>query len=130
MLTFAVLTTTCGSASSPEASEPPATSVSQTDADTMIAGLCEMSVELGDDVVAARTVFYDDVHERLHRFATKAEVIDTALAGALLEAKQLVEADLESAAVPTDYGGHLNRLLAVTQDAVVQLGFGDPGCAG
>lgn len=113
-----------------EQPDPPGpAAVSQADADGMIGGLCEMSGELRGEVVAGRTVFYDSVHERLHRVAAEVEMIDTALAGALLEAKQLVEADLESAAAPTDYGDHVDGLLAATQDAVVLLGLTDPGCA-
>ena len=130
LLTVAAMAAACGSETSPEGTGSIPSSVSQADADAMIAGLCEMSGELRDDVVGGRTVFYDRVHERLHRLAAEAEGIDAAIAGALLEAKQLVEADLESGAAPSSYGEHLDRLRTVTQDAVVLLGRADPGCPG
>lgn len=98
--------------------------------DHVIGGLCEMSVEIGDDVVSARTVFYDRVHERLHAIAAEAQEVDAVAAGSLLEAKQLVEADLEESAPPAAYEEHLESLLVVAQDAVVLIGLDDPGCGG
>ncbi len=134
VLTIAALAASCGSEASPEPAGPTSSSVSQADADAMIGGLCEMSGEMRDDPAAGRTVFYDRVHERLHRIAADAQPIDAALAGTLLEAKQLVEADLEAdleaAAPPPGYGEHVDRLLSVTQEAVVLLGLTDPGCNG
>jgi hypothetical protein len=128
---LAALLAACGSESRPEPTGPTApSSVTQPDADAMIGGLCEMSNELRGDAMGGRTLFYDAVHERLHRLAAEAQGTDPALAGALLEAKQVVEADLGSAAAPPGYGAHVDGLLAVTQDAVVLLGLTDPGCAG
>ena len=130
VLTIAALAASCGSEASPPSAGPTSSSVSQADADAMIGGLCGMSGEMRDDLVAGRTVFYDRVHERLHRIAAEAQPIDAALAGTMLEAKQLVEADLEAAAPPPGYGEHVDRLLSVTQEAVVLLGLTDPGCNG
>jgi hypothetical protein len=105
-------------------------SVSQADADQVVGGLCEMSGEIRDDVVSGRTVFYDRVHERLHAIAAAAQEIDAVAAGSLLEAKQLVEADLEEPAAPAAYGERVDNLLVVTQEAVVLIGLDDPGCGG
>lgn len=88
-----------------------------------------MSGEIRDDVVSGRTVFYDRVHERLHAIAAEAQEIDAVAAGSLLEAKQLVEADLESAGAPAGYEEHVDNLLVVAQDAVALIGLSDPGCA-
>ena len=104
--------------------------VSQADADQVIDGLCEMSGEIRADVVSGRTVFYDRVHERLHAVAAEAQAVDAAAAGCLLEAKQLVEADLEATGAPAGYEEHVDNLLVVTQDAVVLIGLADPGCGG
>jgi hypothetical protein len=128
---LAALTWACASEAPPETTASgTAVSVSQADADAMIGGLCEMSNELRDDVGGGRTVFYDAVHERLHRLAAEVQGLDAVLAGALLEAKQLVEADLGSPDPPPAYGAHLDGLLPVAQEAVVLLGLGDPGCPG
>jgi hypothetical protein len=130
-LALAALAAGCGSEGPPEPTGPTArSSVTQPDADAMVDGLCEMSSELRGDAVGGRTVFYDAVHERLHRLAAEAQGTDAVLAGALLEAKQVVEADLGSPAAAPGYGAHVDGLLAVTQDAVVLLGLIDPGCAG
>ncbi|MEX2422311.1 MAG: hypothetical protein WD670_10905 [Actinomycetota bacterium] len=96
----------------------------------MVEGLCEMSGEIRGDVVSGRTVFYDRVHERLHAIAAEAQEVDAVAAGSLLEAKQLVEADLEEPAAPAGYEEHVHNLLLVTQDAVVLIGLNDPGCGG
>jgi len=115
----------------PEEPDPPGPSaVSQADADQVVEGLCEMSGEIRGDVESGRTVFYDRVHERLHAIAAEAQEVDAVAAGSMLEAKQLVEADLEAAAAPAGYEEHVDSLLVVAQDAVVLIGLDDPGCGG
>lgn len=128
MVFLAILGSACLGQEEPDPPGP--SSVSQADADQVVGGLCEISGEIRDDVVSGRTVFYDRVHERLHAIADAAQAVDAVAAGSLLEAKQLVEADLEAAGAPSGYEEHVDNLLVVAQDAVVLIGLDDPGCGG
>ena len=68
----------------------------------MVGSLCDAeSAAAADDVAAARTIFLDDVHVRLHGLVDRLSD-DRAVAARLLEAKQAVEADLEDAEVDAE----------------------------
>lgn len=59
-------------------------------------GLCRTAA-VADDLAAARSVFYDTVHQPLHQLADDAAAEDRRAAAALLEAKQRVESALDTA---------------------------------
>ncbi len=124
VLPFAILGVSCPGRG--EVDPPAPGAVTQAEADEVVAGLCEMTGEFRDDVTGGRTVFYDRVHERLHTIAAEAQ--DPAAAGSLLEAKQLVEADLDAPGPPSEYVQHVDELLRVVRDAVALIGLDDRVC--
>jgi hypothetical protein len=66
------------------------------------------------DLVAARKTFLDNAHEGLHELATVGS--DRALVARMLEAKQLVEADVADASAPDgDLASHLEALSLRTE---------------
>lgn len=102
--------------------------VTQDAADEAIAGLCEISAEHTDDLNAASEVFFDRSHEELHVIAAAAEVTDRSAAGAVLESKQIVEADLASDELPEGFGADVDALIAATQTALGAIGVEAASC--
>ena len=65
------------------------------------AGVCAAGTAVSDgDLARARTTFYDQSHQPIHQLAAAAEAKDRGVAGRLLEAKQVVEAELAGQANP------------------------------
>lgn len=93
-----------------------------------VAGLCAAAGEArAGDVDDARATFFDQSHDDLHELADEAAGDDRAAAAELLEAKEVVEADLEgrSASLADD----LDTLVDATRAAVRATGASVPaGC--
>lgn len=86
------------------------------------AGLCEAATS----PVTARALFFDRSHEALHAVARGVEEVDRAQAGALLQAKEKVESQLDIPAptLPDD----LRRLADVYRTSLGRLAIEAPPC--
>ncbi len=86
------------------------------------AGLCEAAAS----PATARTLFFDRSHEALHTVARGVEDVDRAQAGALLQAKEKVESELDArpASLPDD----LRRLADVYRTSLGRLAIEAPPC--
>lgn len=71
-------------------------SAGSTGADGVIEGLCLARRQATTDAEAARSTFLDTAHEGLHDLARELGERDRSAAAAVLQAKQQVEADLDS----------------------------------
>jgi hypothetical protein len=90
-----------------------------------ILGLCELS---GSTDAEAEAVFLDRSHGTLHVIAAAAETRDRAAVTALLESKQVVEADLARDGLPPSFPRHVERLLDATRAALDAIGLDAPPC--
>ncbi|MGI9021773.1 MAG: hypothetical protein ACR2HV_00800 [Acidimicrobiales bacterium] len=132
-------------ASSPATTAPPMPAVLD-----LLPGLCTARDRAASDVNSARVTFYAQSHDPLHTIARDLEPIDRALAARLLEAKQAVEADLntvpaESNTVPADANtvpadatavptaptlvADLDFLIVVTAQSLERLSIAGEQCA-
>ena len=85
----------------------------------MLHSLCDASDLAEQDREAATTAFNDEVHGPLHGFADDVAQEDRAAAGAVLEAKQRVEAIVE---VRGDPGPALSELTDAVEGAMAAVG--------
>jgi hypothetical protein len=95
--------------------------------DWVVAGLCRSAAEAGDgSVETARDTFFDTAHQGLHELADEVSDIDRAVAAALLQAKEAVEAGFTDGAedIPT----RLGALVAATDRALVVTQQGEAPC--
>ena len=88
-------------------------------------GLCR-TADVADDPTAAREIFYDTVHQPLHQLADDTTAEDRAAAAALLEAKQRVEATLDTRD-PT-LAAAVDDLVDATSRALATLDRPEPDC--
>ena len=106
----------------------PAEAVTQAEADEAMGGLCDIAsgaVTSTDDILEA---FHARAHETLHRVATAAQATQPPLAGALLEAKSVVETDLEQAPFPDTLRGDVQNLMGAFADALLEIGLVPADC--
>ncbi|HEV8564962.1 MAG TPA: hypothetical protein VGR41_08600 [Actinomycetota bacterium] len=97
------------------------------DANAVISGLCELS-DPDIAVDRANTIFFEQVHSRLHVLAAAVEPIDRSVSGALFEAKQRVELDLAAEALPASYLEDVKRLLEAVAGALDAAGLPATTC--
>ena len=103
--------------------------VTQDQADEAMAALCDIAqgrVTAFDEVQAA---FNNRAHETLHHIAAAAEEEDPASAGALLESKSGVEADLEQEEAPAGLADHAAALAEATAAAIRVIGLNAGACS-
>jgi hypothetical protein len=93
-----------------------------------VLGLCRLAGST--DAAEAEAVFLDRSHGTLHVIASAAEARDRASAAALLEAKQVVEADLARDELPASFRRDVERLLDATRAALDAIGLDAPACGG
>ncbi len=74
----------------------------------------------------ARALFFDRSHEALHTVARGVEEVDRAQAGALLQAKEKVESELD--ARPPNLPDDLRRLAEVYRSSLGRLAIEAPPC--
>jgi hypothetical protein len=101
--------------------------VTQEAADSAVLGLCELVGTT--DRTSANATFQDRSHQTLHVIAAATEGVDRAVAGALLQAKQVVEADLEAPELPPGFAGDVGALLDATRAALAAIGVDAVDCA-
>jgi hypothetical protein len=118
----------CEGEEAPPAGAAPQGPVTQSEADSTIAGLCEM-LELGrHDRDGVNDAFFDESHASLHRIAAEAQSDDRAATGLLLERKQLVENDLLSDPIPKTFDDDIQALVDATGGALQELDLNAPDC--
>jgi hypothetical protein len=91
-----------------------------------LAALCELRSVTDRD--QANGVFFDHAHQTLHVLAAATEPVDRIPAAGLLEAKQVVEADLLADTLPTTFAGDVGALLVATREALKTVDLPAPGC--
>lgn len=103
--------------------------VTQDQADGAMAALCgiaEGRVTAFDEVQAA---INNRAHETLHHIAEVAQEEDPAATGTLLEAKSVVETDLEEEEPPAEIADHVAILAEATASAIRVIGLNAGGCS-
>ncbi|MGH2589506.1 MAG: hypothetical protein ACRDGW_01770 [Actinomycetota bacterium] len=105
-----------------------ATLVSVDQLQEAVTGLCLALDRLGSDPLASRDIFYDLSHDSLHTIAAAAEDVDRSAAASLLQAKAIVEANLDRSPFPPSLGSDLQRLVTTTRAALEVLSIPAPPC--
>jgi hypothetical protein len=115
-----------------EASEPPPLPsgslgpVRPDAVDEAVLGLCDIvDATIRGEAVAT---FADRSHQTLHVVAAAVQEVDRGAAADLLEAKQVVEADLAEPALPAGFAGDVESLLGALRDALGAIGLEAPDC--
>jgi uncharacterized membrane protein len=90
--------------------------------------VCRAARVAATDPAAARAVFFGEAHEGLHTLARALGDADRPKAADVLEAKQLVEADLSSGKDGTALGTDLVRLAATVRGGLDRLEIAVPAC--
>jgi hypothetical protein len=127
VLVLAVATVACGDSAGGTTDR--SGTVTQTQADDAMGALCDIAggrVTAFDDVRAA---FQDRAHETLHHIAEVAREEDPASAAALLEAKSVVESDLEQDDPPPELAAHAATLAEATAGAIRGIGLSAETCS-
>lgn len=101
--------------------------VSQTAADRTVAALCDM-LAMSADREALTSVFENRAHEELHVIAAATQERERAAAGAMLVAKERVEADLARAKLPDAWRGDTAELLRRTRTSLAAIGLRAAAC--
>ncbi len=112
-----------GTASSGNTASPGTTSSTVAAPPVVVAvqGLCLARSQADADPKSVRGTFYDRSHEPLHTLARAMEPIDRALAARLLEAKEAVEADVNTQPLPATSAADLDHLIEVTGQVLQRL---------
>lgn len=105
-----------------------AAGVTQAQADEAMGGLCDIAAGELTDMADVHEAFHGRAHEALHAVAAEVQEVDPVVAGALLEAKAVVEADLEEETPPPDLQGHAVNLVAAYSDALLAIGLVPADC--
>jgi hypothetical protein len=91
-----------------------------------IAALCDLHGAADRDT--ANATFFDRAHANLHLLAAATETVDRVPAAGLFEAKQAVEADLQSDALPPSFREDVEDLLTASRTALEALDLPAPDC--
>jgi hypothetical protein len=91
-----------------------------------LAALCELRSVADRDT--ANALFFDHAHQTLHVLAAATEPVDRVPAAGLLEAKQVVEADLLADTLPESFADDVGALLEATRGALEAVDLPAPGC--
>jgi hypothetical protein len=91
-----------------------------------LAALCDLRDVTDPD--QANATFFDRAHQTLHVLAAATEPVDRVPAAGLLEAKQVVEADLQSDTLPDSFPDDVRALLEATRAALEAVDLPAPAC--
>jgi hypothetical protein len=91
-----------------------------------LTALCELRSVTDRD--QANAMFFDQAHQTLHVLAAATEPVDRVPAAGLLEAKQVVEADLLADTLPETFADDVGALLVATRGALEAVDLPAPGC--
>ena len=93
-----------------------------------MAGLCNARDRAALDRSAAKAIFFDESHDRLHDIAAALERIDRSASSDLLVAKQRIEADVTAPTPSPSLAGDLDHLAALTHESLTRLGVTSVPC--
>ena len=91
-----------------------------------VAALCDLRGATERDT--ANATFFDRAHQTLHVLAAATETVDRVPAAGLLQAKQVVEADLRSAPLAKSFRADVDALLDAGRAALETVDLPAPGC--
>ena len=91
-----------------------------------LTALCELRTVTDRD--QANALFFDHAHQTLHVLAAATEPVDRVPAAGLLEAKQVVEADLLADTLPETFADDVGALLVATRGALEAVDLPAPDC--
>jgi hypothetical protein len=103
--------------------------VPQEQADEAMAALCDIAEGRVTAFEQAQAAFNNRAHETLHHVAAAAQEEDPAKGAALLEAKSVVEADLERDEPPAGVADHAAALATATAAAIRAIGLDAEPCS-
>jgi hypothetical protein len=92
-------------------------------------GLCSARAQADRTPSRVRSTFFDRSHDTLHRLARALERVDRALTARLLEAKNVIEADVAFDPPSASLAADLDRLIGATRAGLRRLDEPAPGCA-
>jgi len=101
----------------------------QAQADEAMGGLCDIAAGDLTEMADVNEAFHGRAHEGLHAVAAEVQEVDAVVAGVLLEAKAVVEAELEETAPPADLPTHAQALVAAFAGALETIGLQATACA-
>jgi hypothetical protein len=131
-LAFALVVAACGGGQDGQldggATDDDVGSTTQAQADVAMDGLCDIAAGILTEMADVHEAFHGRAHEILHHVATEVQAIDPRIAGDLLEAKSVVEADLEEATPVPELPAHAGALAEAFADALQTLGLRAPPC--
>jgi hypothetical protein len=104
--------------------------VTQTQADEAMDALCDIADGRVAAFEQAQATFNNRAHETLHHIAAAAQEDDPATAAALLEAKSVVETDLDQDEPRPELAAHVAVLAAATAEAIRAIGLDAGACSG
>lgn len=104
------------------------TTTSQPEADEAMGGLCDLASGDLTEMADVHEAFHVRAHETLHAVATRVQELEPVVAGALLEAKSLVERDLEEATPVPELPGHAQDLVEAFATALEAIGLEAASC--
>ena len=116
-----------GGPSGPTATETPS-GTTQAQADVAMGGLCDIAAGGLTEMAVVKEAFEGRAHEALHAVAAQAQAIDPVVAGTLLEAKAVVEEDLQAATPPPDLPAHAQTLATAFGAALDTIGLRASAC--
>ncbi len=129
-LWMALVLTTVGCGSNAGGATDLSGGITQDQAGEAMAALCDIARGRVTSFDEVRAAFQNRAHEMLHHIAAVAQEEDPASAGALLEAKSVVEADLGQDEPPADLAAHAAALAEATAAAIRAIGLGAEACSG
>ena len=132
VVTLALAATACGgNEDDPDGGTATGTSgtTTQDQADQAMGGLCDIAAGGLKEMADVHEAFHGRAHEILHHVAAEVQEVDPVVAGALLEAKSVVETDLLESAPPPDLPAHAAALAAAFAGALETIGLRVSACS-
>jgi hypothetical protein len=100
----------------------------QARADKAMGALCEIASGDLQEMADVAEAFHGRAHTTISAVATRVQELDPAAAGALLEARALLEADVDQATPPPDLQDHAQALIAEFASALETAGLNPAAC--
>ena len=129
LVALAIAATACAGDEAGDTETGATVAVTQAQADRAMGGLCDIAAGGLTEMADVHEAFHGRAHETLHAVADEAQEVDPVVTGALLEAKSVVETDLEVATPPPDLPAHAGRLVVAFGNALEVIGLQPAPCA-
>jgi hypothetical protein len=100
----------------------------QAQADEAMSGLCDIAAGDLTEMADVHEAFHGRAHEILHHVAAEVQEVDPVVAGTLLEAKSVVETDLQESVPTPDLPAHAAALAVAFADTLETIGLQVSAC--